>query len=87
MRCLVYKVLMALQKVFANEENRLILFLWLGGLFAPFFMWFLIPHCVKQLKRLPIGDEMVPYGMVLMVMGFSLTLWGGLVAIVIEMKM
>ena len=31
------------QQCFAIEENRLILYFWLGGLFAPLFVWFLFP--------------------------------------------
>ena len=72
------------QQCFAIEENRLILYFWLGGLFAPLFAWFLFPYCVKQLKRLPIGDEVYPYVLLLMLMGISLSLWGALVAILYD---
>ena len=56
----------------------------LGFMFAPISMWFLIPYCVKRVKRLPVGDEMVPYVTLLMLIGFSLPLWVAVVAILFE---
>ena len=81
---LICNVLKNMQRIFLIEENRLILFFWFGGLFAPISMWFLIPYCVKRVKRLPVGDEMVPYVTLLMLIGFSLTLWVAVVAILFE---
>lgn len=80
----ICKVQKNVRLLFAIEENRIILFFWLGGLFAPLSMWFLIPYCVKQLKRLPIGDEMVPYVTLLMLIGIGFSLWSILVFILYE---